>query len=66
MKAIYRGTTVVLVPESDNEMDQLGREAGSQIFKMQPLNLPNLATGTMLQCFECEIALKDGQNGPLQ
>lgn len=62
MKAIYRGSTVVLVPESDNEVEQIMRETETGAWKVKgPIPANN---GTPTWTFE--IALKEETNGPVQ
>lgn len=48
MKAIYRGDTVALIPETDMEADFLAVQMNKNIYKMAPLQVG----GIVQPCFE--------------
>lgn len=52
MKAIYRGPTIVLIPETDNEADYLVYQMNHGIYKMAPCNV----NGQPVPCFELCVA----------
>ena len=62
MKALYRGPTIVLIPETDCEADTLAFQHAHALWKMAPCSL----NGLPVPCFEFVIAEKDtAADGPL-
>lgn len=55
MKAIYRGPTIVLIPETDNESDSLINNFHGGKFLMRPV----LVDGKTISCFEFPVGTKE-------
>ena len=55
MKAIYRGPTIVLIPETDNEADSLINNFQSEKFLMRPVPV----NGQTIPCFEFPVGTKE-------